>query len=85
MVSVDEHGNEEAQEENLENIDKNENEDFTLWLLILREVLSTIDTVEDVKDSLVDTWDFNFELSVELSSDDDERKHNRPKGNHELL
>jgi hypothetical protein len=52
LVSVDEHGNQEAQKEHIENEYEKSDKDFSLRELITAEVLFTVETIEDIKDNL---------------------------------
>ena len=49
LVSVDEHGNQEAEQEHVEKVNKDTDEDFSLWELIYIKVLLSVETVEDVQ------------------------------------
>lgn len=48
LVSVDEHGDQETEEHDVEDEHKQRNEDLSLWELVLGEVLLTVETIEDV-------------------------------------
>lgn len=48
LVSVDEHGDQETEEHDVEDENEQRDENLTLWELVLGEVLLTIETIEDI-------------------------------------
>jgi len=52
LVSVDEHGDQEAQEQDVENVYEEGYEDLAFWVREIIKVLLTIQTIKDVENDL---------------------------------
>ena len=85
LVPVDEHCHQEAEQQNLEDVNEDGDESLTLWFFVVGEALSSIDSIEDVKDDQVEAWLLYFEFLVQLSANNNEGDNNETECNHELL
>ena len=85
LVSVDEHGNEEAEEQDVKDVDEECDVGLTFWESELVEFLFTIEAIKDIKEYLKDRGLINLQLRSKLHTNDDEESNQQAKSSYELL
>ena len=85
LVTVDEHGNQEAEQKDVEDVNKHRDEDLTLWIGIVIKVLFTVETIKDVQNYLEEGRFFDLQLFIQLSSNNDESTNEHSESYSEFL
>lgn len=85
LVTVDEHGNQETQQQDVENVHEHSDEDLTLWVRIVFKVLFTVEAIEDIQNNLEEGRFVHLKLLVKLSSNNDEATNEHTKSDSEFL
>ena len=85
FVPVDEHGNEEAEEQDVEDVDEEGDVGLAFWEPELVELLFTVESIKDIKEYLEDGGLINLQLRSKLHTHDHEQTNQQAKSSYKLL